>query len=254
MIVEAKHSKESGHWYRSDGTPAYTYINKKGEEKPTTLREARRENLRPSVTQIIKLAAAPGLQNWIIDQHILACLTMPRVDGESDTDYLVRIKRDAGEQARQARERGTEIHAAIQSGFEGKYVSPEMMPFYLSAWATLDKECQRQAWICEKSFATPRYGGKCDLLCDGYLIDIKTSDRPVAGLKLWDDHKMQLAAYAMGLHKIGSLLPKCGILYVNSVDASSRLIWVEGEDLGKGWNCFDALCDFYYSRTGLEVT
>lgn len=29
----AEQVSEQGHWYKRDGSPAYTYINKKGEEK-----------------------------------------------------------------------------------------------------------------------------------------------------------------------------------------------------------------------------
>ena len=72
MAEVKEHAKENGHWYDRSGNPAYTYINKKGEEKPTTLREARKLNLVPSVTTIISCASAPQLVNWKIDQAILS--------------------------------------------------------------------------------------------------------------------------------------------------------------------------------------
>jgi len=52
----------AGHWYRrSDGSPQYTIVGKNGKERDTTLRDAREHNLVPSVTTIMRIAAAPGL-------------------------------------------------------------------------------------------------------------------------------------------------------------------------------------------------
>jgi len=87
---------ESTHYYRIDGTPVYTVIGKNGKERPTTLRDLKKMgDLVPSVTSIIKLAARPMLQQWIIDQHILACLTTERYENESEEAYIARIKADA---------------------------------------------------------------------------------------------------------------------------------------------------------------
>ena len=43
MIVKEK-QQDTGHWYTRQGTPAYTTIGKTGE-RPTTLRDARKEGL-----------------------------------------------------------------------------------------------------------------------------------------------------------------------------------------------------------------
>ena len=245
----ADHAKENGHWYKADGTPAYTYLNKKGEEKPTTLREARKLNLVPSVTTIISCASAPQLVNWKIDQAILSSLTLSRNDDETEQEYLARIKADAQEQAKKAAERGTYIHALVQSGFEGMvFTNDDEYEFYRSAKDTLIIATDNEQWVCEKSFATERYGGKADLHTSKFLVDIKTHDKPDDKLKLWDEHYMQLAAYREGL---GIVKAKCGILYINSVTAESKLIWADEKELVKGWKCFKALLDFYYAKTGL---
>jgi hypothetical protein len=247
-VITADHASQQGHWYKADGTPAYTYINKKGEEKPTTLREARKLNLVPSVTTIISCASAPQLVNWKIDQAILSSLTLSRNDDETEQEYLARIKADAQEQAKKAAERGTLIHAWVQGGFEGESLSEEAQRYFSSAYHTLLKEVKVNDWICEKSFATSLYGGKADLHTSKYLVDIKTTDKPIDGLKLWDNHYLQLAAYRKGL---GIDEAKCGILYINSVNAESKLIWADEKELVKGWKCFSALLDFYYAKTNL---
>jgi hypothetical protein len=242
------HAKESGHFYDRDGKPAYTVIGKNGKERPTTLRDARKLGLLPSVTSIIRCAAAPGLERWKSEQVLMAALTTDRLPDETEQDYIDRIIKDSQEQALKARERGTYIHAVVQSGFENLPLTPDDFVFYKSALNALWVAVGDQVWICEKSFATERYGGKADIHTSHYLIDIKTSDKPVDDLKLWDDHYLQLAAYRYGLGINGAV---CGILYINSKTAESRLVWAEEKELVKGFKCFNALLDYYYFKTGL---
>lgn len=246
MIDKPVIATEGGHWYRKDGSPAYTIIGKNGQERPTTLRDAKKEGLVPSVTTIIKCAAAPGLTNWMTDQAIMAALTLPRNEGENDADFVARVKADSKAQAEKARERGTQIHAWVQAGFEGGTLD-EGWDYYESAASILIGECGHQKWITEKSFATDSYGGKCDLHNNAYLIDIKTTDKDISTLKTWDEHAMQLAAYSWGLG--GER--KCGILFINSITAESRVIWIPEDDLWRGRKCFFALLDFWYAKTGL---
>ena len=249
-ILTADHGKESGHFYRRDGTPAYSYINKKGQEKPTTLREARKENLVPSVTTILSCAAKPGLDNWKIDQAILAALTCPRIDDEPEADYLLRIKLDAREQAKKAAERGTLIHAWVQQGFEGKVLPDEGIKYYASAFRRLDEHCGPVNWICEKSFVVDGYGGKVDLFFND-VIDVKTSSKDLATIKTWDEHALQLAAYRNGL---GLYQARCGILYIHVKTAESKLIWIPEVELQRGWRMFMSLKDYWYADKGLEAT
>jgi precorrin-2 methylase len=122
------HPAESTHWYDREGKPAYTVKAKDGTDRPTTLRDARKLNLVPSVTSIIKCAAAPGLQIWMQQQVLLAALTLPKVAGESEKEYLDRIITDSQEQARKARERGTAIHAAIQGFYQGELRRQDTRP------------------------------------------------------------------------------------------------------------------------------
>jgi hypothetical protein len=250
-MAEVNHAKEGGHWYDPvTQEPRYTYTNKKGETKNTTLRQARVNGWVPSVTTIISCASAPQLVNWKIDQAILSSLTLSRNDDETEQEYLARIKADAQEQAKKAAERGTLIHAYVQNWFEGNEVEhgTDEYPFCKSANDTVFNEVGGQDWVCEQSFATDRFGGKADLHNTFHLIDFKTTDKPIDGLKLWDNHYLQLAAYRVGL---GIIEARCGILYINSVNADSKLIWAEEKELVKGWKCFSALLDFYYAKTGL---
>ena len=252
-MAEVNHAKESSHWYDRSGNPAYTVVGKNGKERPTTLRDARKLGLLPSVTSILRCAAAPGLELWKQQQLLMSALTTSRLPDETESQYISRIITDAQEQGLKARERGTYIHAIVQSGFEGKGWLPVPMDddrlYYESAESELEKACGgKQDWICEKAFAGHLYGGKVDLHTPDFVIDIKTTDKDLEKIKTWDEHAMQLAAYSVGLSDI---ILQCGILYINVLTAESKLLWVGNEELERGWRCFQALLDYYYAKTGL---
>lgn len=246
-IVTADHATQAGHWYQKDGSPAYTIIGKNGKERTTTLRDARKLGLVPSVTTIIYQAASPGLQRWKDEQLLMACLTTDRLPDETESEYIDRIIKDSKEQSEKAKERGTYIHAIVQSGFENKPLTKDDYHYYESAKATLDKFCGAVDWQCEQSFAVERYGGKKDLEGGGYLIDIKTTTKDLTDIKTWPEHAMQLAAYDYDKNNI------CGILYINTDTAESKLLFVDEKELDKGWKMFSALLDYFYAKTGLEV-
>ncbi len=82
-------TSESGHWYTIDGKPKYTIVGKNGKERNTTLRDARKLNLVPSVTTILDVAAKPGLVNWQVNQGIQAALTLPRKVDETDEESVM---------------------------------------------------------------------------------------------------------------------------------------------------------------------
>lgn len=241
---------ESGHFYdRKTGEPRYTIIGKNGVERNTTLRDARKNDWVVGVTTIISLAAAPALEVWKQDQLLMACLTTDRIPEEIEKDYIARIKQDAQEQSKKARELGTAIHAKVQDGFEKG--SSDI--YYQSARNCLVKELNVNEWITEKSFATDRYGGKIDLQNDEYILDLKTSDKSLEDVKLWDNHYLQLAAYRMGRLKECEdyIDTQCGILFINTITAESKLVMAEEDKLDRGWFMFKALVDFYYAKSGL---
>ena len=118
MTIVARAS-ESLHWYGRDGKPQYTVTAKNGNQRATTLADARKMNLVPSVTTILNVAAKPGLERWKQEQMLLAALTLPRAPEESEQSFIHRVVADSKEQGKQAAERGNRIHAAVESFYEG---------------------------------------------------------------------------------------------------------------------------------------
>jgi hypothetical protein len=243
------HASESGHWYTRTGQPMYEIKGANGNMRPTTLRDARKLDLVPSVTTIIKQAAAPGLERWKINQTLLAALTLPRIDGEPEDAYLDRIIRDSGEQARKAAERGTQIHAAIQGYYEESPVDSVWRPYVKGAQEALEKEFGEHMWQCEQSFAHPLgFGGKSDLWSMGIVGDIKTKefDNPSTKQLAWDEMAIQLAAYREGL-RIPTAM--CFNLFVSTtVPGLCHIhIWSD-EEIQRGWAMFRSLLAYWCAK------
>src|SRR5512135_1346216 len=155
-------ASEAGHWYTDTGEPAYTVTGKNGTERPTTIRDARPRGLFPSVTTVLRLLDKPGLTRWLCDQHVLAALTLPRADGEDEATWLARVRTDAQEQARKARERGTEIHAAIEKLYRGVF-APDYADIVNATMdcVTENTGCRVNEWSAEKSAVSLEHGYGC---------------------------------------------------------------------------------------------
>ena len=248
MLVK-ENTSESGHWYLPDGSPAYRIIGKNGKERNSTVKDAREHGLLPSVTTIIGCASkGEGLQRWLQEQAILAALTLPRLEGESEEDWLSRVVADSKETAKQAAERGTQIHGVIEAFYEGIYI-PELPPYVRAVEKAINEHFGQQLWISEKSFAYGGFGGKCDLVAkSGFVVDFKTTEKDLDKLDYFFDHQMQLAAYRQGFE-----MPKarCAIVYVNALQNKAKLVEIPEDDLRIGWECFTCLLQFYRIKNKL---
>lgn len=250
-VSNKEHAAESTHWYTKKGVPAYETLSKNGTLRPTTLRDARTNNLIPSVTTIIKSAASPGLEQWKMEQMLMAALTLPRMPGEPEAEFLKRVRFDSKEQGRIASERGTAIHTSVEGFYNGKGSGDH--PQHVQGVKTaLEARYGLRIWIPEKAFASDHgFGGKVDLCCESAVLDIKSKefspDKLPAG---FDEHLMQLAAYRVGL---GIPNAVCANVFVSVTHPGLIHIheWTQ-EDLAKGWKMFCGLLNYWYAKTGLD--
>jgi len=247
LIAKNDHAQESGHWYTRDGVPRYTVIGKNGKERNTTLRDARTENLVPSVTTVLNVMAKPALIQWLQKQVLLAALTLPRIDGEPEDDYIARIMSDSKEQGRKAADDGTDIHASIQGFYEGEVIKRHE-EHVKGTVAKLEEAFGQQPWIAERPFGHSHgFGGKCDLhsiIGDGIVADVKTKEFSDPNkVDTYDDHLMQLAAYRVGL---GIPKARCANVFVSRSVPGLVVVkeWPE-EDLARGWEMFCSLLKFW---------
>ena len=245
MIAKEPRASESNHWYTRDGVPMYTVEAAKGGQRNTTLRDARKLNLVPSVTTILNVAAKPGLTQWLQKQVLLAALTLPRMRDEPEDEFIARIIDDSKEQGRAAADAGTEIHASIQGFYEGQPVTRHQ-EHITGCTRAISDVFGLHGWIAERAFGHELgFGGKVDLHSpQGVVIDIKTKEfTDPEKVDAYDEHLMQLAAYRVGL---GMPEARCANVFVSrSVPGLTRLVEWPQEDLARGWQMFVALLNFW---------
>lgn len=257
IVAETKDfASESGHWYDASGRPRYTITGANGKDRATTLRDARKLGLVPSVTTILKMEAAPQLERWKIEQACLACMTLPRLPDESDDAFMARALQDSKAQVIKAAERGTYLHGLLEDS-----VHDGRIPFKASAADTaiiepaltwLRVNFAGFQWLPERSFAHPSgFGGKLDLYganSDAHVIvdyKFKSGIKPDKKLA-YDNHCTQLAAYAYGLDHPTA---RCINLFIDS-DTPGLIVpheWA-ADDIACGWQAFSCLLSLWKCR------
>lgn len=121
MLIVPRES--ASHWYFPDGTPLHEVPRADGKgTRPTSLRDARKLNLFPSVTNVLGILAKPALDAWKQQQAILAALTLPRNEGESLDDFASRVVTDMQSEVGRAADLGSAVHAAIEGYAQGRWL------------------------------------------------------------------------------------------------------------------------------------
>ena len=244
MIITAE--SNSGHWYTADGQPSYTRIAKNGNVRATTLRDAKKEGLLPSVTTIINVLSKPGLDRWKQEQVLLASLTLPRLENEPEADWLKRVTEDSRATGRDAMDRGTNMHNVLEAYFSQVYL-PEYPSYTRRTEESLREHFGDQFYDCEQSFAHPLgYAGKCDLYSEeGIVVDFKTKES-LKNVEVYPEHELQLAAYCNGLKMPNA---RCAIVFVS--ENETKIFEIDSEKINKSWEMFKHLLAFFQLKNGL---
>jgi len=262
MTTIIARSAESVHWYQQDGSPQYTVKAKDGSDRPTTLRDARKMNLVPSVTTVMKIAAKPGLDVWKNEQLLLAAMTLPRKPEETEKEFIARIVADSKETGKQAAEKGTRIHESIERWYAGdrNVEHADTAKAFEKAVFEHFKTHPDQKWITEIAFASPLgFGGKVDLHTqksesapDGIVLDAKSKEfGPDDKVDGYDEHVMQLAAYRHGL---GIPHARCANVFASRTHPGLiRIVEWSEEELAKGWEMFQCLLRFWKIKNNFGV-
>lgn len=225
---------QSGHWYGQDGTPAHD----------ADLRRARKEKLLPSVTSVLSVLAKPALETWKINQAILASLTLPRREEESDQDFAARVVRDWKEQSGAAADLGTRVHTWAEDFMAGKSVRdiPEVSET-LKALAVWIGEQKWEHVLIEDTLTNPElgYAGRIDLQATmngrRVILDWKTSGNKDGKLEPYQEYCWQLAAYGEGREDVDYINV---MLSTNPARPGTRIHQWTPEEIAQGWEAFRA--------------
>lgn len=219
----------------------------------------------PGVTTVTGVLDKPALVRWFREQVARAAiasaerLVADRDAGNEDAAvaYLLATRNEGTD----GRERGSRIHAALESILrrERVEIDPADAAAVAGARAWLNEAKVRplevEAYLINETLG---YGGTCDLIAeiDGevWLLDWKTSKSVAwASGKVYDEMRLQLAAYANAefiarpadpdRHPVPPIT-RHGIVHVT--DAGTRLYDAEVTDAD--WSAFRAALHLYQWR------
>lgn len=255
-------ASESTHWYcAKTGEPRYTVVGANGKVRNSTLADARKLNFVPSVTTIAKVEAKPALTNWLVQQGMMACLTLPRLAGEDDTKFIKRALEDSKQQVYKAAERGTYLHGLMEKSMEvgslTRDATNEDAEYILPLLTWIWNNFPGYAWNVERSFSEPglKYGGKVDLhgthaTLPPVVLDYKFKsgiEKDKAKKLAYPEHCSQLCAYSYGL--FGHIRSRLINLFVSS-DSPGYFVAHEWshEDKEYAWIAFQAMVNLWQAR------
>jgi hypothetical protein len=154
---------QSGHWYTEEGQSAHVIVGKTGKERNTTVADARKLGLLPSVTSVLGIMEKPQLTAWKIEQAIMASLTLPKEDNESLEEYAKRVVKDSKESTTRAAEWGTRMHEQAENILLGRSHSqePELQAHIKTFKEWVGANVEKTYW-CEKALVGAGYAGRCD--------------------------------------------------------------------------------------------
>lgn len=200
-----------GHWYDKDGEPRH-YEGKNGGD--TTLREARKLELYPSVTTIGGVRHKEGLVRWLQEQAALAAGMMTIAEGldglDIDKSFAWRAINEAKEKVTEKSDAGTEIHDLLERFHDDPFDLEEHEQKL--CYAILDcikentglslfEDFTPEARFCDTGRG---YAGMCDLHTHPpqktlWVLDYKTKDEVTEKTRGYDEQAEQLVAYSHGL-------------------------------------------------------
>lgn len=247
LVSETKqYASDSTRWYTKEGVCVNEVEGANGNIRKCTLREARKENLIPSVTSVLSIIAKPQLEKWKMAQVADACYMFSE-GGRTKEEWIERVIEMANQNMDVARDNGTEIHGKIDRWLLDDCPTPQCAHTEAARKALDEMGVSREAFEVERSFSVKIEGvwvaGKCDLHYPSWktIIDWKSTKsacgpKDVVG---YDAHVIQLAAYSAAL--FGNLDSKCVNVFLStSVEGAFKVVHWDSEELERGWEIYRA--------------
>ena len=255
--IESK-SQSGGHWYTASGSPLHT----QPDGKNTTLKHARKQDLYPSVTEILKILDKPQINEWRCNQCIEGAFYKRPLDDEDLKSYKKRIHYGLREKQGETLDFGTRVHNQIEdynNGIFNHENDPDVLP-YVVKYIEWSKDRLVKVSAAEKVVVNHRYGyaGTVDLVgqskynkFSSVLIDFKTQNIKGNKASFYDTWALQLAAY----RKCFKPMPACMSLVINSAkpEAPVEKIWTT-EEMKDAWNVFKRALEIWQIQKKYKPT
>lgn len=254
-----------GHYYYRSGDTAYTVPYADGRPgKETTIVDARRLGLVPSVTEVLKVAPSFGLLRWKEGKHAIAGAENAHLrDSMTERQWLAMVRKEASQKEEEAADIGTILHDIIEA-----MVNNDPLP---NIEFPIDNAGDFFAGFCEwwgGAFFEPIYtelpfahplgfGGKIDLCAvdssgRDVILDWKTKDtigKKLRYLVYEDSNPVQLRAYLEGYKHYCAMTHN---MYVNDPRLINVIVSRDEPGRIEMWEWEEEEFDRYWSRfTGL---
>jgi len=248
------------HFYTKNGEPMHTLIGSNGKERSTSIADARKLGLLPSVTTIMDVQSKPALIIWLQQQLLKAAIETPyRSDIWHEEDWCKAMLTQMRSVGKKAADRGTEIHGYLDAYYSGGQdaddlvgLPAEQWPYIAPAIKLIRDTFGNGGWVSEASFANLEHGfaGCVDLHHPEkkIIIDFKTKDKlDLKGVKQYDDHHTQLAAYQLGLG-MPSDTRRFNLFISTSEESPGQCLLLESKEYGRPLDMFNALLKLWQAK------
>lgn len=241
---------QSAHYYTADGHPCHEVptASDPGKMRPVTIRDAKKLNLFPSVTTLMKDVAKPFLTEWQINQAIHAALAnAERLDGETEDAHIKRIENAAYSIVDDAAKRGSLIHEAIEQFVTlGEMTQDSVIRPLLDPYFSWHQQNVQEVFYAEKTVIhhSLGYAGRLDLkarllgrgVC---IIDYKSRKRGSDGkYATYDENFEQLEAYRQADGTQNPMADRCVTIIINSSTPDLHVHEWPMDDAPRFWTAF----------------
>lgn len=239
----------SEHWYTKDGVACHTQPTKKGAKNPfraTNITDAKKLNLLPSVSTIIREAYNPALERYKITKAIEACYASPPMPEETIDAYKGRMAADAGRESHDAMDLGTRIHKSLDDYYAGKPIDADMLDYVMSADEAVAKlgidSVAREFTVASKLHG---YAGTTDMAWTSAhhrgILDFKSiktiKDEPILvrqgyaaqlaayHVAYWGDDSLPVGSFAYNVYISTTEIGRVDVVEYTFVDLRKEFEW-----------------------------
>ena len=247
---------DSSHWYDHDGKAVFEVPAVKGGMRSTTIRDARKMNLYPSVTTVMGVLSKGALDRWKLEQVALAAYKQRVALHLSQDEYVKNLIDAAFEQVEDAADLGTDIHKALEDHFQGRSHAPQMDPYVQAVqkwtWENKVKFLKHELRLVSTFHG---YAGTTDAIIDcprGLgILDFKSrKTKPGVAIEPYDTQKMQIAAYRQAA--LSDTAIGCNVYISTTEPGRVDAVWYDPHELTKEWECFESCLKIWRHLKGYD--
>lgn len=253
------------HYYKPNGESCHEILGSStGRLRPTTITDARKSGLLPSVTTILDILAKEQLVSWKMDQVALqlrrdlaAGMSFP----EGDKEFCNIVKKRAMDQVGDAADLGTRIHTALEKMLQGEAYDTELNKYIATVPDVLAAN-RISITAHEEVLINPSvgYAGKTDakftrqhqpLIMGRGILDFKSrkSDTKYSEMTPWPGQSTQIAAYHMAAYgNIADADIGANCFISTTEPGRVELAWYSATELREEYEFFECLARAWQIR------